>query len=193
MKFKSNTPVSAHDIESIEIAFESLDFTEMEQAQELLEDLTVLNQNIEKFGITEPVMHLVGGTLEAMDISIASKEACLEGLGDKIKEGAKKVWEMIIKVYERIRDYIKGLIGKFNKEKFNELKDKFKGQKVDTNEIDATNLIPSKYIKTIIDLANDAERNVDHDASCQFILTVARSLSEQRSSSTDLCETHRFR
>lgn len=168
MKFKSNVKVTQEAPVNFEDLMQDMDNVlnmELEEAVEHLEDLTILEQNISKYGVTEPVMHLVGGTLESWSIDISNKEACLEGLGDKIKEGAKKVWEVIVKIYEKIRDYIKGMIAKFNKEKFNELKDKFKGQKVDTNAIDATNLIPAKYIKLIHEFASEVEKNVGHDAA----------------------------
>ena len=168
MKFKSNVKVTQEAPVNFEDLMQDMDNIlnmELEEAVEHLEDLTILEQNISKYGVTEPVMHLVGGTLESWSIDISNKEACLEGIGDKLKEAGKKVWEMIIKIYEKIRDYIKGMIAKFNKEKFNELKDKFKGQKVNTNEIDATNLIPEKYVKLIHEFASEVERNVGHDAT----------------------------
>ena len=167
MKFKSNVKVTQEAPVNFEDLMQDMDNVlnmELEEAVEHLEDLTILEQNISKYGVTEPVMHLVGGTLESMSISIADKESCLEGLKEGLKEAGKKVWEVIVKIYEKIRDYVKGFIAKFNKEKFDELEDKFKGEKVNTNELDATDLIPYKYIKYIIDFANDAEHDVGHDA-----------------------------
>lgn len=156
MKFKSNTPVTAQDLELAEVQFESLDFTEMDKAQELLEDLTVLNQNIEKFGITEPVMHLVGGTLEAMDISIASKEACLEGLGDKMKEAGKKIWEFIINLFKKIRDFVKAWLDKGAKksiEVYNGVKEKF-------SNVNAEGLLPKDAISKVKEFARTAPNTV---------------------------------
>lgn len=167
MKFKSNVKVTQEAPVNFEDLMQDMDNVlnmELEEAVEHLEDLTILEQNISKYGVTEPVMHLVGGTLESWSIDISNKEACLEGIGDKLKEAGKKVWEIIVKIYEKIRDYIKGMVAKFNKEKFNELKDKFKGQKVDLNAIDATNLIPANYVKLISEFASDVEKDVGHDA-----------------------------
>lgn len=153
MKFKSNTPVNVQEIEDFNTSLESVNFTELDNAQELLDDLVVLHANIEKFGITEPVMHLIGGTLEAMEICIDSKEACLEGLGDKMKEAGKKIWEMIVKIYEKIRDYIKGMMDRYNKKRIDDLKAKVKGMNLDA-DIDVTGLIPAKYIKSILFFKN---------------------------------------
>ena len=167
MKFKSNVKVTQEAPVNFEDLMQDMDNVlnmELEEAVEHLEDLTILEQNISKYGVTEPVMHLVGGTLESWSIDISNKEACLEGIGDKLKEAGKKVWEMIIKIYKKIRDYIKGMMAKFNKEKFNELKDKFKGQKVETVKLDATDLIPAKYVKLIHEFASEVERDVGHDA-----------------------------
>ena len=174
MKFKSNTPVTAQDLELAEVQFESLDFTEMDKAQELLEDLTVLNQNIEKFGITEPVMHLVGGTLEAMDISIASKEACLEGLGDKMKEAGKKIWEFIINLFKKIRDFVKAWLDKGAKksiEVYNGVKEKF-------SNVNAEGLLPKDAIAKVKEFARTAPNSVKNTSidianSAKGLLNVA--------------------
>lgn len=81
---------------------------DLEEAVEHLDDLEILYNNIEKFGITEPVMHLVGGTLESMGVSITEKEACLEGLKEGLKEAGKRVWEVIVKIFTKIIELITG-------------------------------------------------------------------------------------
>ena len=105
-------------------------------------------------------MHLVGGTLESWSIDISNKEACLEGIGDKLKEAGKKVWEMILKIFEKVRDYIKGFMSKFSKDKLVKLEEEVKGEKVDTKEIKAHGIVPSKYIDTICKVAASMDRNV---------------------------------
>ena len=152
MKFKSNVKVTQEAPVNFEDLIQDMDNVlnmELEEAVEHLEDLTILEQNISKYGVTEPVMHLVGGTLESWSIDISNKEACLEGIGDKLKEAGKKVWEMIIKIYEKIRDYIKGVLDRYNKKRIDALKAKVKGMKLDA-DIDVTGLIPAKYIKSIL-------------------------------------------
>jgi hypothetical protein len=53
-------------------------------------------------------MHLVGGTLVSWSIDISNKEVCLEGIGDKLKEAGEKVWEVIVKIFERIVEFLTG-------------------------------------------------------------------------------------
>lgn len=111
MKFKSNVKVTQEAPVNFEDLMQDMDNVlnmELEEAVEHLEDLTILEQNISKYGVTEPVMHLVGGTLESWSIDISNKEACLEGIGDKLKEAGKKVWEVIVKIYEKIVEVITG-------------------------------------------------------------------------------------
>ena len=155
MKFKSDKDVTMAPVnfEDIVNELDNVLNMELEQAVEHLDDLEILHANIEKYGITEPVMHLVGGTLESMSISIADKESCLEGLKEGLKEAGKKVWEVIVKIYERIRDYIKGILDRYNKKRIDALKSKVKGMKLDA-DIDVTGLIPAKYIKSILFFQN---------------------------------------
>lgn len=110
MKFKSNKDVTMVPVnfEDIVNELDNVLNMELEQAVEHLDDLEILHANIEKYGITEPVMHLVGGTLESMSISITDKESCLEGLKEGLKEAGKKVWEVIVKIYEKIVEVITG-------------------------------------------------------------------------------------
>lgn len=111
MKFKSNVKVTQEAPVNFEDLMQDMDNVlnmELEEAVEHLEDLTILEQNISKYGVTEPVMHLVGGTLESWSIDISNKEACLEGIGDKLKEAGKKVWEIIVKIFERIIEFLTG-------------------------------------------------------------------------------------
>lgn len=163
MKFKSNVKVTQEAPVNFEDLMQDMDNVlnmELEEAVEHLEDLTILEQNISKYGVTEPVMHLVGGTLESWSIDISNKEACLEGIGDKLKEAGKKVWEMILKIFAKVRDYIKGFMSKFGKEKLVELEKEVKGEKVDLKEIKAGGLVPSKYIDAICKVAASMDRNV---------------------------------
>lgn len=156
MKFKSNVKVTQEAPVNFEDLIQDMDNVlnmELEEAVEHLEDLTILEQNISKYGVTEPVMHLVGGTLESWSIDISNKEACLEGIGDKLKEAGKKVWEVIVKIYEKIRDYIKGMLDRYNKKRIDALKAKVKGMELDA-DIDVTGLIPAKYIKSILFFKN---------------------------------------
>lgn len=110
MKFKSDKDVTMAPVnfEDIVNELDNVLNMELEQAVEHLDDLEILHANIEKYGITEPVMHLVGGTLESMSISIADKESCLEGLKEGLKEAGKKVWEVIVKIFEKIVEVITG-------------------------------------------------------------------------------------
>lgn len=110
MKFKSNnvnneSPVCIDDVLEDMTGVMNMD---LEEAVEHLDDLEILYNNIEKFGITEPVMHLVGGTLESMGVSITEKEACLEGLKEGLKEAGKRVWEVIVKIFTKIIEFITG-------------------------------------------------------------------------------------
>lgn len=190
MKFKSNVKVTQEAPVNFEDLMQDMDNVlnmELEEAVEHLEDLTILEQNISKYGVTEPVMHLVGGTLESWSIDISNKEACLEGLGDKIKEGAKKVWEIIVKIYEKIRDYIKGMLDRYNKKRIDALKAKVSGMKLDM-DIDATGLIPAKYIKSILFFKNltfvksDDTRNpsiAERFKAMSSFLTLAGSNDEE--------------
>lgn len=110
MKFKSNnvnneSPVCIDDVLEDMTGVVNMD---LEEVIEHLDDLEILYNNIEKFGITEPVMHLVGGTLESMGVSITEKEACLEGLKEGLKEAGKRVWEAIVKIFTKIIELITG-------------------------------------------------------------------------------------
>lgn len=104
MKFKSNNTnnVSPVCIEDVLEDMAGVMNMGLEEAVEHLDDLEILYNNIERFGITEPVMHLVGGTLESWSIDISNKEVCLEGLGDKIKEAAAAAYEFIKKIIDKI-------------------------------------------------------------------------------------------
>lgn len=111
MKFKSNVKVTQEAPVNFEDLMQDMDNVlnmELEEAVEHLEDLTILEQNISKYGITEPVMHLVGGTLESWSVDISNKEVCLEGIGGKLKEAGEKVWEIIVKIFERIIEFLTG-------------------------------------------------------------------------------------
>ena len=110
MKFKSNNTnnVSPVCIEDVLEDMSGVMNMDLEEAVEHLDDLEILYNNIEKFGITEPVMHLVGGTLESMGVSITEKEACLEGLKEGLKEAGKRVWEAIVKIFTKIIELITG-------------------------------------------------------------------------------------
>jgi hypothetical protein len=110
MKFKSNNVnnVSPVCIDDILEDMEGVMSMDLEEAVEHLDDLEILYNNIEKFGITEPVMHLVGGTLESMGVSITEKAACLEGLKEGLKEAGKRVWEVIVKIFTKIIELITG-------------------------------------------------------------------------------------
>ena len=122
MKFKleSNSTVQdlvVEDIASVEELMNTLDTSSLDQAFEELNDLQMLQQNIEKFGITEPVMDLVGGTLQSMDIRIDDKDACLEGLGDAIKTAGKAVYEFVKKILDKIVTAIKTILGVYTRER----------------------------------------------------------------------------
>ena len=111
MKFKLESKSTVQDlvvedIASVEALMNTLDTSSLDQAFEELSDLQMLQQNIEKFGITEPVMDLVGGTLQGMNIRIDDKDACLEGLVQSIAEIMKTV---IDKIIEFIDKYIIGV------------------------------------------------------------------------------------
>ena len=163
MKFKSNVKVTQEAPVNFEDLMQDMDNVlnmELEEAVEHLEDLTILEQNISKYGVTEPVMHLVGGTLESWSIDISNKEACLEGIGDKLKEAGKKVWEMILKIFEKVKEYIKKFMSKFSKDKLVELEKEVKGEKADDKETNAAGLIPSSYIDPICKVAAAMDRNV---------------------------------
>lgn len=110
MKFKSNnvnnvSPVCIDDVLEDMTGVMNMD---LEEAIEHLDDLEILYNNIERFGITEPVMHLVGGTLESMGVSITEKAECLEGLKEGLKEAGKRVWEVIVKIFTKIIELITG-------------------------------------------------------------------------------------
>ena len=121
MKFKSNLKSEAPvDFSALEQDINTLLNVDLCEAAENLDDLVLLHANIEKYGITEPVMDLIGGTLESWNISIQNKEACLEGLGEKLKEGSKKVWEFIKQLVDKIITFIKGIINKHDPKKAEE-------------------------------------------------------------------------
>lgn len=163
MKFKSNVKVTQEAPVNFEDLMQDMDNVlnmELEEAVEHLEDLTILEQNISKYGVTEPVMHLVGGTLESWSIDISNKEACLEGIGDKLKEAGEKVWEMILKIFEKVKEYIKKFMSKFSKDKLVKLEEEVKGEKADNKETNATGLIPASYIDPICKVAASMDRNV---------------------------------
>lgn len=162
MKFKSNVKVTQEAPVNFEDLMQDMDNVlnmELEEAVEHLEDLTILEQNISKYGVTEPVMHLVGGTLESWSIDISNKEVCLEGIGDKLKEAGKKVWETIVKIFKKIREYIKGFMSKFGKDKLTELEKDAKDVKMDPGADNAAGLIPSKYIDKIFKVARSMDRH----------------------------------
>lgn len=111
MKFKleSNSTVQdlvVEDIASVEALMNALDTSSLDQAFEELNDLQMLQQNIEKFGITEPVMDLVGGTLQSMNIHIDDKDACLEDLKETAKQVGKKIWEIVLKIFRKIMEFL---------------------------------------------------------------------------------------
>lgn len=122
MKFKqhyvSDAPVSLEEFTDINKAFLALDPTDVVSAEAFLEDLHHLEDNIERFGITEPVMHLIGGTLQEWDICITDKEKCLEGLGETIGKAAHAVFDAIRKFIKKIVTFIAELFGKKRTEAF---------------------------------------------------------------------------
>lgn len=158
MKFKQ-TGVVEQTIPSMESLSDSIedicviDFTELESMESIISDCQILYSNIEKYGITDPVMDLVGGTLQEWNINITDKDKCLEDLAERIKEGARKIWEFIVRIYEKIRDWVNEQLVKFNRERLINLKKKLSGKRLD-QYTDATGLIPSKYVNSIIQLGN---------------------------------------
>jgi len=129
MKFKleSNSTVQdlvVEDIASVEALMNTLDTSSLDQAFEELNDLQMLQQNIEKFGITEPVMDLVGGTLQSMNIRIDDKDACLEGLGEAIKNAGSAIYEFVKKIIDKIIGFIKSVLDKFTGKKLKDAENK---------------------------------------------------------------------
>lgn len=112
MKFTTGRIVQVADLKSIDQKINDLDFTDLDKAQESLDDITMLHANIMKYGCSEPVIDLIGGTLESWQISITDKEACLEGLVEKAKKIGKAIWDAIVAAIKRIIEFITGLFSK---------------------------------------------------------------------------------
>ena len=157
MKFKSNLKSEAPvDFSALEQDINTLLNVDLSEATENLDDLVLLYANIAKYGITEPVMDLIGGTLESWNISIQNKEACLEGLGETIKNAGRNVWEMILKIYRKISDFIKSLISKKTKDDLENDKKILDENKLGTTKLksdskdkDASGIIPKNNMKDV--------------------------------------------
>ncbi len=162
MKFKSNLKSEAPvDFSALEQDINTLLNVDLCEAVENLDDLVLLHANIEKYGITEPVMDLIGGTLESWNISIQNKEACLEGLGDKLKEGSKKVWEFIKQIIDKIRLFIKKLINGRNPEQEKKIVDLVKQNEKKGSEISCDGIPHLKIMKDLIELSKDSYQDVN--------------------------------
>jgi len=165
MKFKSNLKSEAPvDFSALEQDINTLLNVNLCEAAENLDDLVLLHANIEKYGITEPVMDLIGGTLESWNISIQNKEACLEGLGDKLKEGSKKVWEFIKQLVDKIITFIKGIINKHDPKEAKEISDTVKKFQDKGLTISMQGIPDKKFMKDIADFAsgNDVDWSGEH-------------------------------
>lgn len=92
-----------------------IDWSDYSQLDEQLNDLLALEQNFQKFGMTDAVMELVGPSLEAWNIKLDSIDACMESMWDKVKEVSKKIWDAIVAAIHRIGQFFKGLFDRRKK------------------------------------------------------------------------------
>lgn len=113
MKFAvKSKQITPSDLKDLDVKVTNIDFADLDDAQETLNELIHLEQNITKYGCSDPVMDLIGGTLESWSISIHDKEACLEGLGEKIANAAKAVWKFIAELIGKIIEIVKNFFNK---------------------------------------------------------------------------------
>ena len=170
MKFKleSNSTVQdlvVEDIASVEALMNTLDTSSLDQAFEELNDLQMLQQNIEKFGITEPVMDLVGGTLQSMNIRIDDKDACLEDLKETAKKVGIKIWEIVLKIFEKIMEFFNGSRIDRLKKHINALNEQYHVVNGKPHMIK----IPQDYKKDPIGIISDGEYNAVFNLTGNFM------------------------
>ena len=145
MKFKVEPTVVVQDLESSEDPITPADIQCLDKALEELNDLLVLRENIEKYGITEQVMDLVGGTLESMNIRIDNADACLEGIGESISNGVKTVFAFMRKIIDKIIQFITDCLNRRDAQERKELEQKLKElEKVPVEERISCTGIPEK-------------------------------------------------
>jgi len=145
MKFKVESNVVVQDLASSEDPITSADIQCLDKALEDLSDLLVLRENIEKYGITEQVMDLIGGTLESMNIRIDNADACLEGIGESISNGVKTVFAFMRKIIDKIIQFITDCFNRRDAQERKELERKLKElEKVPVEERIPCTGIPEK-------------------------------------------------
>ena len=145
MKFKVEQNVAVADQTSSEDPITSADIQCLDKALEELNDLLVLRENIEKYGITEQVMDLIGGTLESMNIRTDNADACLEGIGESISNGVKTVFAFMRKIIDKIIQFITDCFNRRDAQERKELEQKLKElEKVPVEERIPCTGIPEK-------------------------------------------------
>lgn len=145
MKFKVEPNVSVVDQTPPEDPITSADIQCLDKALEELSDLLVLRENIEKYGITEQVMDLIGGTLESMNIRTDNADACLEGIGESISNGVKTVFAFMRKIIDKIIQFITDCFNRRDAQERKELERKLKElEKVPVEERIPCTGIPEK-------------------------------------------------
>ena len=183
----------------------SSEIKDLDRAMEELSDFIALQENIETYGITEPVMDLIGGTLESMSIRTDDKDACLEGIGQAIATGAKAVFDFMRKIIRKIVEFITGFFNKRSAKEREELEKKLKEtKKVPTeDDIPCTGLPEKKPMEQCLMVAHQSrtpshnwtganDRNVDaflrygsqvfyktDSGSLEFLESFIKSMSEE--------------
>jgi hypothetical protein len=107
--------VEPQDIVRLNEKMLDIDWSDYSQLDEQLNDLLALEQNFQKFGMTDAVMDLVGPSLEAWNIKLDSVDACMESMWDKVKEVSKKIWDAIVATIKRIGQFFKNLFDRRKK------------------------------------------------------------------------------
>lgn len=78
-----------------------------------IENLKSIKASIEAHGITATAEDLVVPSLEAHGIDMSEAEVACEGIMDTAKAALRRVWEFILKVVAKIKDFFAKRFGKF--------------------------------------------------------------------------------
>ena len=145
-----------------------------ETSEQLVKDMQALRsikRGIEEHGITPSIESLFGDTLRSGGISLDSAEVACEGVVDTIKAIARKIWQFIITVVAKVKDFFAKRFGGFQKQAA-ALKERIKvitaGKKVvkfkKKKDDDASETISKLCVKnaSLVAMFSDSSENVDN-------------------------------
>ncbi len=96
---------------------ETLEQLDSESAQ-LVADLGIISEvkaSIEAHGVTPAIESIFGESLISGGISLDNKEVACEGIMDSAKAILRKIWEFIMKMVSKVKDFFAKRFGKFAK------------------------------------------------------------------------------